>query len=102
MSGPKSATRSEEHTSELQSLRHIVCRLLLDKKKKFKVTTSDQTTHNIHPLPPAGTGNIGWNKSQPPGAPPIESSCKNQEFFFLNNTATPEIYPLSLHDAPPI
>src|SRR5437899_4128720 len=26
-------TRSEEHTSELQSLRHIVCRLLLEKKK---------------------------------------------------------------------
>src|SRR5262245_65156687 len=26
--------RSEEHTSELQSLRHIVCRLLLEKKKK--------------------------------------------------------------------
>src|SRR5205814_8224293 len=25
--------RSEEHTSELQSLRHLVCRLLLDKKK---------------------------------------------------------------------
>src|SRR5438045_6224656 len=29
-----SATRSEEHTSELQSLRHLVCRLLLEKKKK--------------------------------------------------------------------
>src|SRR5947199_4047824 len=28
------ATRSEEHTSELQSLRHLVCRLLLEKKKK--------------------------------------------------------------------
>src|SRR5258705_9166764 len=27
--------RSEEHTSELQSLRHLVCRLLLEKKKKF-------------------------------------------------------------------
>src|SRR5947199_10463975 len=26
-------TRSEEHTSELQSLRHLVCRLLLEKKK---------------------------------------------------------------------
>src|SRR5262245_22399838 len=26
--------RSEEHTSELQSLRHLVCRLLLEKKKK--------------------------------------------------------------------
>src|SRR5205814_10295829 len=35
--GPKSsarAGRSEEHTSELQSLRHLVCRLLLEKKKK--------------------------------------------------------------------
>src|SRR5437899_7790481 len=26
--------RSEEHTSELQSLRHLVCRLLLEKKEK--------------------------------------------------------------------
>src|SRR5258705_11628481 len=29
-----SQDRSEEHTSELQSLRHLVCRLLLEKKKK--------------------------------------------------------------------
>src|SRR5262245_64554663 len=28
--------RSEEHTSELQSLRHLVCRLLLEKKKKIQ------------------------------------------------------------------
>src|SRR5215472_19194100 len=28
------ASRSEEHTSELQSLRHLVCRLLLEKKKQ--------------------------------------------------------------------
>src|SRR5438045_7179583 len=28
--------RSEEHTSELQSLRHLVCRLLLEKKKTTK------------------------------------------------------------------
>src|SRR5258705_2209123 len=27
--------RSEEHTSELQSLRHLVCRLLLEKKKNY-------------------------------------------------------------------
>src|SRR5205814_10562212 len=32
MSSPP-ALRSEEHTSELQSLRHLVCRLLLEKKK---------------------------------------------------------------------
>src|SRR2546425_1754075 len=29
-------TRSEEHTSELQSLAYLVCRLLLEKKKKMK------------------------------------------------------------------
>src|SRR5438045_5918652 len=35
MQGPPFArSRSEEHTSELQSLRHLVCRLLLEKKKK--------------------------------------------------------------------
>src|SRR5437899_12178691 len=28
--------RSEEHTSELQSLRHLVCRLLLEKKKNYQ------------------------------------------------------------------
>src|SRR5258705_487770 len=32
--------RSEEHTSELQSLRHLVCRLLLEKKKKTKKNTT--------------------------------------------------------------
>src|SRR5438045_8003521 len=30
---PMICSRSEEHTSELQSLRHLVCRLLLEKKK---------------------------------------------------------------------
>src|SRR5436853_5366694 len=30
----RSRPRSEEHTSELQSLRHLVCRLLLEKKNK--------------------------------------------------------------------
>src|SRR5947199_5851413 len=38
LGGPNSSSvpRSEEHTSELQSLRHLVCRLLLEKKKKQK------------------------------------------------------------------
>src|SRR2546429_4259756 len=31
---PRPAARSEEHTSELQSRLHLVCRLLLEKKKK--------------------------------------------------------------------
>src|SRR5437899_8731158 len=37
--------RSEEHTSELQSLRHLVCRLLLEKKKKRTPTTTTTTNH---------------------------------------------------------
>src|SRR5260363_233003 len=34
MRGPPASRRSEEHTSELQSPDHLVCRLLLEKKKK--------------------------------------------------------------------
>src|SRR3989441_1591693 len=39
--------RSEEHTSELQSLAYLVCRLLLEKKKKKK-ETSYVSTHVGH------------------------------------------------------
>lgn len=53
--------------------------LAVDATQKFEVTTSDQTTHNIHPLPAPGSGNIGWNKSQPPGAPPIVTDWKAPE-----------------------
>src|SRR5262245_62545857 len=40
--------RSEEHTSELQSLRHLVCRLLLEKKKKKTKNNMqyNRTSHN--------------------------------------------------------
>src|SRR3712207_7137257 len=34
------AARSEEHTSELQSRQYLVCRLLLEKKKKKRIATS--------------------------------------------------------------
>src|ERR1035438_5384072 len=58
--------RSEEHTSELQSLRHLVCRLLLEKKES-------ERPRFLHG---------GCNCS-----------------FLLNDTATTEIYTLSLHEA---
>src|SRR2546422_2744295 len=44
------ASRSEEHTSELQSRLHLVCRLLLEKKKKKKNRHSPHL--GGHPLPP--------------------------------------------------
>src|SRR5205823_11595853 len=37
---PRPGDRSEEHTSELQSLAYLVCRLLLEKKKKQHTRTS--------------------------------------------------------------
>src|SRR2546425_3398887 len=38
--------RSEEHTSELQSLAYLVCRLLLEKKKKKKTRPPSLCTHS--------------------------------------------------------
>src|SRR3989449_6454213 len=38
------AQRSEEHTSELQSRLHLVCRLLLEKKKKKQTVEISNTT----------------------------------------------------------
>src|SRR2546429_4497536 len=38
--------RSEEHTSELQSRLHLVCRLLLEKKKHTTATTHGHTNHD--------------------------------------------------------
>jgi hypothetical protein len=53
--------------------------LALDVNQNFKVANSDQTSHNIHPNPNPMTGNIPWNLSQPPGAPPIEKSWRAEE-----------------------
>src|SRR5947199_4631103 len=39
-----SIMRSEEHTSELQSLRHLVCRLLLEKKKVIRRILPQEAT----------------------------------------------------------
>src|SRR5689334_24850689 len=42
----RAAGRSEEHTSELQSQFHLVCRLLLEKKKKLKKHEGDRGLGN--------------------------------------------------------
>src|SRR5437899_6442419 len=47
--------RSEEHTSELQSLRHLVCRLLLEKKKPSTVS-GDKHRHS-----PGSTAPSQWH-----------------------------------------
>src|SRR2546430_11861790 len=57
-------SRSEEHTSELQSQSNLVCRLLLEKKKKIRATRSrDQRA--------AGRATPAWAARQSTAAPPV-------------------------------
>src|SRR2546423_5975397 len=60
---PRSRRRSEEHTSELQSLAYLVCRLLLEKKKNqynklYTITIRPDTAHHdylfYYPAPSVG------------------------------------------------
>src|SRR5476651_2681625 len=75
-------SRSEEHTSELQSRQYLVCRLLLEKKNSSSATSASAWLQNHFWL-------CSFQRSMP-------------SFFFFNDTATTEIYTLSLHDALPI
>src|SRR5438046_6959192 len=44
----KGGSRSEEHTSELQSLTNLVCRLLLEKKKKTTPISTEASRGSFH------------------------------------------------------
>src|SRR5476649_2194034 len=97
--------RSEEHTSELQSHSDLVCRLLLEKKKKclsllrpnlnYAALHFDSTIRLpfwfLH-LYCTGTRSMTG----------LRSNSSSAVCFFFNDTATTEIYTLSLHDALPI
>src|SRR3954449_6587549 len=97
--------RSEEHTSELQSHSHLVCRLLLEKK-------NDTTMRSLARQGPASGRLINAGLRRRPASPlrggharPIRAppgSSRDFFFFFLNDTAPPEIYPLPLPAALPI
>src|SRR5438552_6296662 len=52
--------RSEEHTSELQSPDHLVCRLLLEKKKKKREQTELQERHDRLGHEHVSTQRTGW------------------------------------------
>src|SRR6202040_464157 len=78
--------RSEEHTSELQSPVHLVCRLLLEKKDDFLR---------------ADLGLTGTHIGCEPGVCGACTVLLDDSFFF-NYRPPPEIYPLSLPQAFPI
>src|SRR6476646_3295405 len=97
--------RSEEHTSELQSHSEIVCRLLLEKKKTTALPgilpgiqlTLERIAGDTAPLLFTALNNRFFSTDV---RQPI--STLTVQVFFFNDTATPEIYTLSLHDALPI
>src|SRR5271167_939120 len=88
--------RSEEHTSELQSRFDLVCRLLLEKKKK---TASRMLDDQIQQ-----DALREWACDYAMAAHGLltERYTSLPKFFFFNDTATNKIYTLSLHDALPI
>src|SRR2546429_1980426 len=53
--GPRDVYRSEEHTSELQSRLHLVCRLLLEKKKNNRLGDGPLLDISGHPTAAAST-----------------------------------------------
>ena len=79
--GALTAVPSEEPVFDQKGCMYTPHVLGMDINQKFKVITSDQTTHNIHPNPNPMTGNIPWNQSQPPGAAPIVKSWKAPEMI---------------------
>jgi plastocyanin len=58
-----------------QYLPHV---LAMHTGQELKVVNNDQTSHNIHPL---AKTNREWNKSQPPGTPPISEKYDKEEFI---------------------
>src|ERR1022692_2335267 len=97
-------TRSEEHTSELQSPCNLVCRLLLEKKKNTHAeqrgAAQQRTTGSA-----LGEGCLNDRiRGEEAGDRRDADDRQVAEvyFFFFNHAAPPEIYTLSLHDALPI
>src|ERR1039457_619318 len=89
--------RSEEHTSELQSPCNLVCRLLLEKKVHFVERHLCELQADVQ------RGLHCFQTRSDRSRRSHRRKClPRRPRFFFNDTATTEIYPLSLHDALPI
>lgn len=72
-------TASETPTWDQKGCQYIPHVMALNPNEHFKVTNSDPTSHNIHPMPQPGGPNHEWNKSQPSGAQPIDATWQSPE-----------------------
>src|SRR4029077_11556049 len=94
---------SEEHTSELQSHLNLVCRLLLEKKKKIKHKKKVTQNHTLRKRKTTTHTSKTWTLMLTNLINRFPTClCSHSLFFFFNDTAPTEIYPFSLHDALPI
>src|ERR1039457_1366124 len=91
-------TRSEEHTSELQSPCNLVCRLLLEKKN----LNEDETTFAESANDGSVRLRLKADYDTHTRAPRARAANVFDSLFFFNDAAPTEIYPLSLHGALPI
>src|SRR6202522_1549546 len=101
----KSAHRSEEHTSELQSPQNLVCRLLLEKnnERRTKPQRAQDRTNRGFLAPQARARGGAGRRSRPADGRVIHVTFAAHDFFvFFKDRAPPEIYPFPLHDALPI
>jgi len=69
--------RGAEPTLDQNGCRYVPHMVGLYNKQKIKITNSDATTHNVHPLPPKE--NREWNESQPSGAPALVKEFTKKE-----------------------
>jgi len=73
-------------TFEQKGCQYIPHVLVMHTNQELKVVNSDQTSHNIHPL---AKTNREWNKSQPPGTPPISEKYEKAEFISVKCNVHP-------------
>jgi Carboxypeptidase regulatory-like domain len=75
---PDEAAPSQAVTFDQKGCRYIPHVLAFQTNQELKVVNDDQTSHNIHPLAKV---NHEWNKSQPPGTPPLSEKFAQAEFI---------------------
>ncbi len=75
---PDDAAPSQPAKFEQKGCQYIPHVLAFQVNQTLQIANDDQTSHNIHPLPKI---NREWNKSQPPGTPPIDEKYDKPEFI---------------------
>jgi Carboxypeptidase regulatory-like domain len=83
---PGSPAPSEPVRYDQKGCEYVPHVAVLQVGQPLEIYNDDQTSHNIHPL---ATVNPEWNKSQPPGTPPLKASYAKPEFIAVKCNVHP-------------